>query len=285
MERLIMESMSPLQAVLGLDALDGDRFLAVPVQTPLRRLFGGQVAAQALRAASMTVDTPRPPHSLHGYFIRPGRPSEGVYFEVERTRDGRAFSTRRVTASQEGKPVFEMLASFHDPEPGADWQEATLPPVPSPQELRTVSFTGLFGKSHPVEIRPVTPPEPGTFPKIHPFWVRVTAPVGPDEASHACLLTYLSDIATVRAACAPGTTAWPGLTVSLDHSVWFHRPARVDQWLLISMDPAAHIGTRGLARGSIQTTDGTLIASVAQEALLRPDADDGHDQRGGPRRT
>jgi acyl-CoA thioesterase-2 len=264
--------MSPLQAILDLDALDGDRFVAVAVQTPLRRLFGGQVAAQALRAAGLTVDTPRPPHSLHGYFIRPGQPAEPVYFEVERTRDGRTFSTRRVTVSQEGKPIFEMLASFHDPEPGTDWQEAALPPVPLPQELRTVAFTGLFGKSHPVEIRPVIAPEPGTFPKIHPFWVRVTAPVGADEAAHACMLTYLSDIATVRAACAPGVPLRPGLTVSLDHSVWFHRPPRVDQWLLISMDSAAHIGTRGLARGSIQTTDGTLIASVAQEALLRPEA-------------
>jgi acyl-CoA thioesterase II len=267
-----MDGPSPLQAVLDLDALDGDRFLAVPVPTRMRRLFGGQVAAQALRAASMTVDPGRPAHSLHGYFIRPGQPSEPLYLEVDRTRDGRAFSTRRVTASQEGKPIFEMLASFHAPEPGEDWQEAVLPAVPLPDQLSTVPFVGLSGKNHPVEIRPVTPPEPGTFPKIHPFWVRVTAPVDPDEASHACLLTYLSDIATVRAACAPGSPAWPGLLVSLDHSVWFHRPPRADQWLLVSMESAAHIGTRGLARGTIHAADGTLVASVAQEALLRPDA-------------
>jgi acyl-CoA thioesterase II len=266
-----MPDISPLQAVLDLDQLDGDQFIAVPRETRLRRLFGGQVAAQSLRAATLTVDVPRPPHSLHGYFIRPGQPAEAVHFEVERTRDGRSFSTRRVTASQEGKPIFEMIASFNDPEPGEDWQEATLPAVPPPDELRTVPFTGLFGRNHPVEIRPVTPPEPGTFPKIHPFWVRVTSAI--DDDAHACVLAYLSDIATVRAAHAPGVPLRPGLTVSLDHSIWFHRPPRVDQWLLISMDPVAHIGTRGLARGSVQTTDGTVIASIAQEALLRPNPD------------
>jgi acyl-CoA thioesterase II len=258
-------------SILDLDQLDGDRFLAVPAELPPTRMFGGQVAAQALRAAYLTVDTPRPAHSLHGYFIRPGRPADVVQFEVERTRDGRAFATRRVTASQEGKPIFEMIASFHDPEPGAEWQEAALPPVPPPDELRALAFTGLSGKNHPVEIRPVTPPEPGSFAKIHPFWARLTEPIGPDPAAHACMLTYLSDIATVRAAHQPGIPFRPGMVVSLDHSLWFHRPPRVDQWLLISMDSAAHIGTRGLARGSVQTADGTLIASVAQEALIRPE--------------
>jgi acyl-CoA thioesterase-2 len=223
--------MSPLRAILDLDKLDGDRFVAIPVQTRLTRLFGGQVAAQALRAACHTVDATRPPHSLHGYFIRPGRPADAVHFEVE--------------------------------------QEPVLPSVPPPEQSRTIPFTGLFGSSPPVEIRPVTPAEPGRFPRIHPFWVRPTEPVEADQASQACLLTYLSDIATLRAAQAPGSPVQLG-SVSLDHSVWFHRPPSVDQWLLVSMDSVAHIGTRGLARGSIQTTDGTLVASIAQEALFRP---------------
>jgi acyl-CoA thioesterase II len=257
-------------SILDLDRLDGDRFTALSTETRLTRLFGGQVAAQALKAACLTVDTPRPPHSLHGYFIRPGRPADAVHFEVERTRDGRSFSTRRVTVSQEGKPIFEMIASFHDPEPGSDWPEPAVPLVPPPEELSPVAFTGLSGKSHPVEIRPVAPFVPGSFGTIHPFWVRVAVPVRPDE--QACMLTYLSDIATVRAAHAPGSPARPGMVVSLDHSVWFHRPPRVDQWLLVSMGPVAHVGTRGLARGSIQAADGTLVASVAQEALLRPQA-------------
>jgi acyl-CoA thioesterase II len=263
--------MSALRAILDLDKLDGDRFVAVPVKTRLTRLFGGQVAAQALRAACHTVDAARPPHSLHGYFIRPGRPADAVHFEVERTRDGRTFSTRTVTVSQEGKPIFEMIASFQSPEPGMDWQEPVRPPVPSPEQSRTVPFTGLFGNSPPVEIRPVTPFEPGSFPKIHPFWVRPIEPVEADQAAQACVLTYLSDIATLRAAQAPGSPVQLG-SVSLDHSVWFHRPPCVDQWLLVSMDSVAHIGTRGLARGSIQTTDGTLVASIAQEALFRPQA-------------
>jgi acyl-CoA thioesterase II len=265
--------MSLLLDALVLERLDGDRFLAVPRSTPLTRTFGGQVAAQAVRAASLTMDPSRPVHSLHAYFIRPGQPAEPMHFEVDRTRDGRAFSTRRVTASQEGKPVFEMIASFQDPSPGLDWQAAAMPPpVPAPEELEPVQFTGLFRSSHAAEIRPVVMPSPGSFGAIHPFWVRVAMPADADDALHACALTYLSDIAVVRAAHAPAAAlpARPGLTVSLDHSVWFHRQARVDQWLLISMDPVAHIGTRGLAHGSVQTTDGTLVASIAQEALLRP---------------
>jgi len=265
-----MGDMSPLLAALDLDQLAGDRFLAVPRETPLTRLFGGQVAAQSLRAACLTVDTgSRPPHSLHGYFIRPGQPAEDVQFEVERTRDGRSFSTRRVTTIQEGKPIFEMIASFHDPEPGLDWQEASLPRVPHPDELAPLNFTGLFGSNHAAEIRPVNPPEGEGFPKIHPFWVRVPMPADADGSLHTCVLTYLSDIAVVRAAHSPAAAVRPGLTVSLDHSVWFHRPPRVDQWLLVSMDPVAHIGARGLARGSIQAADGKLVASVTQEALLR----------------
>jgi acyl-CoA thioesterase-2 len=262
--------MSPLRAALDLEKLDGDRFIAIPHGMGLTRIFGGQVAAQALRAACQTIDSQRSVHSLHCYFIRPGGPAEPVRLEVERTRDGRSFSTRRVTASQEGKPILEMIASFHQPEPGEDWQEAALPLVPPPDELSPLDFTRLFGEDQAAEIRPVAMPESGSFPVLHPFWVRVRMPVGPDEALHACLLTYLSDIAVVRAAQKPGTASWHGLRVSLDHSVWFHRQPRVDQWLLVSMDPVAHIGTRGLARGSIQTADGNLVATVAQEALLRP---------------
>lgn len=257
-------------AALELDKLDGDRFIAVPQETRLTRLFGGQVVAQALRAAGLTLDTPRSAHSLHSYFIRPGQPAEPVQFEVERTRDGRSFSTRRVTARQEGRSIFEMIASFRDPEPGKDWQEAALPPVPPPDELRPLDFPRLFGKHPPVDIRPVIAPEPGTVSAIHPLWVRVAVPLGSDETLHACLLAYLSDIATVRAAFAPTAPARLGLAVSLDHSVWYHRSPRADQWLLVCMNPVAHIGTRGLARGSIQTADGRLVASVAQEALLRP---------------
>jgi acyl-CoA thioesterase II len=209
-----------------IDGLDADS----------RRVICGQVAAQALRAAGLTIDGRRYAHSLHCCFIRPIRSEEPLCFEVSRTRDGRA--------------------SFHDPEPGEDWPPPASPSVPPAEDLR-----------------PVAAPETGSFPISHPFWVRVTTPDDAGPALHACLLTYLSDIAVVRSARAPASEVRHDLRVSLDHSVWFHRPPRVDQWLLYSMDPVAHVGTRALAQGSIRTAAGTLIASVAQEVLLRP-ADD-----------
>jgi acyl-CoA thioesterase II len=260
---------TPFWASLRLEQRDGDRYEAPPRIGGLPRTFGGQVAAQALRAATLTVDGPRRVHSLHAYFIRPGRPGQALRFEVTRTRDGRSFSTRTVTASQEGKPVFEMIASFHDPEPGEDWQGAA-PSVPAPDDLPPVRIPLLFGADQPVEIRPVNPPEPSVFPLSHPFWARVTAPVGDDPALHACLLTYLSDLAVVRSARSPASAAPFEGGVSLDHTIWFHRPSRADEWLLYSMGPVAHVGTRGLAQGSVHTHGGALVASLAQEALLRP---------------
>jgi acyl-CoA thioesterase II len=273
---------SPFLAALSLQQLDGDLFVSSRTGFGRQRIFGGQAVAQALRSAALTMGNPRHVHSLHCYFIRPGRPDEPLHYQVTRTRDGRAFSTRHVTAGQEGKPIFEMVASFHDPEPGEDWPPATPPSVPGPGGLEPVRFPWLFGDDQPVEIRPVTAPVPGSFPISHPFWVRVTAPMDEEPALHACVLAYLSDIAVVRAARAPESRErYDDLRVSLDHSIWFHRPARADQWLLFSMSPVAHVGTRGLAQGSIRTADGTLVASVAQEVLLRPAAP--RSSGGGPR--
>lgn len=264
-----MTGTSALRAALDLEQLDGDLFVAAPHGGGWERTFGGQVVAQALRAAGRTIDRPRHVHSLHSYFIRPGRPQEPVRFEVTRTRDGRAFSSRHVTARQEGKPIFEMIASFHEPEPGENWPPAAPPSVPPPEGLRPVPFSRLFGTDQSVEIRPVAQSGSGDVPISHPFWARVATPDTTEPAIHACLLTYLSDIAVVRAARAPLSTTRYALRVSLDHSIWFHRPPRVDQWLLYAMSPVALVGARGLAQGSVQTLDGTLIASVAQEVLLR----------------
>jgi acyl-CoA thioesterase-2 len=259
-----------LRRALDLRQLDADLFAASPLGLrPDRRTFGGQVAAQALRAATHTVDVRRPVHSLHSYFIRPGRPEEPLYLAVARTRDGRAFSTRHVAASQGGKPIFEMIASFHDAEPGERWQAAGPPDVPPPGELDPAPLPWLFGDDQPVEIRPVAPPSPGSWRVSHPFWLRVTMPEGAEPALHACLLTYLSDLAVVSAARPPESTAQHSLRVSLDHAIWFHRPPDVARWLLYAMSPVTHFGARGLAQGSMWTADGTLIASVAQEVLLR----------------
>ncbi len=252
-----------------LEQLDGDLFVASAGGPGWGRTFGGQVAAQALRAAGLTVSGPRRVHSLHSYFIRPARPEEPLHFHVTRNRDGRSFSTRSVAAVQEGKPIFEMIASFHDPEPGEDWQAAGPLSVPPPEGLASLQFSRMFGDDGPFDIRPVVAPGPGGFPILHPFWIRLTPPVGSDPDLHACLLTYLSDIAVVGAARSPHAQGPYSLQVSLDHAIWFHRRPRVDQWLLYSMSAVAHVGTRGLAQGSIRAADGALIASVTQEALLR----------------
>jgi acyl-CoA thioesterase II len=261
---------SPLLRALDLRQLDADLFAASPLGfRPNRRTFGGQVAAQSLRAATRTIESRRHVHSLHSYFIRPGRPEDPLYLAVARTRDGRAFSTRHVAASQGGKPIFEMIASFHDPEPGEQWQSAGPPAVPPPRDLDPAPLPWLFGDGQSVEIRPVAPPSPGSGRVSHPFWLRVTMPGGAEPALHACLLTYLSDLAVVSAARPPQSTAEHSLRVSLDHAIWFHRPSDVGQWLLYGMSPVTHFGARGLAQGSMWTEDGTLIASVAQEVLLR----------------
>lgn len=263
-----MTDSARLRGVLDLKQLDGDLFAAAPVGLrPTGRIFGGQVAAQALRAAALTVGNGRGVNSLHCYFIRPGRPEDPLYFAVARTRDTRAFSTRHVAVSQGDKPIFEMIASFHDAEPGVEWQSAGPPSVPPAEELAAVPLPWMFGEDQAVEIRPVAVSEPARI--THPFWVRVTLPDDAEPAMHACVLTYLSDLAVVRATRPPQAAAQYSLRVSLDHAVWFHRPPDVSRWLLYSMSPVAHFGARGLAQGSMWTADGTLIASVSQEVLLR----------------
>ncbi|PKK15145.1 acyl-CoA thioesterase II [Thermomonospora sp. CIF 1] len=261
---------SAIEQMFTLQPLEGDAFLAESPAVGRERLFGGQVAAQSLRAACLTVDPARPPHSLHVYFIRPGAIGEPLRLEVNRTRDGRSFSTRHVTACQGGKPILEMVASFHDPEPGHDWQPSPPEGVPGPEELEPVTTDRLLRHLLPFEIRMVRPGRPRRpFLLRHPFWIRVNAPVGDDPALHACLITYLSDMGVVPSAVAPGTRGSVQMAVSLDHALWFHRPARVDQWLLYWTRPASNSGSRGLAHGTLHTRDGTLVASVAQEALLR----------------
>ncbi|MEW2355052.1 acyl-CoA thioesterase domain-containing protein [Spirillospora sp. NPDC029432] len=259
-------------SLFDLEEREGDAFVVTAASTIGReRLFGGQVAAQSLRAACLTVGPERLPHSLHAYFIRPGRPGEELRFDVARTRDGRTFTTRHVTASQGGRPIFEMIASFHAEEPGYDWQPA--PPtagVRQPEELKPPDMPKFFRHPPGFDVRIVTPARPGEFPMRHPFWIRSREPVGDDLSLHACLITYLSDMAVVSSARAPGAPRDLAAAVSLDHALWFNRPARVDEWLLFSVDSAANYGARGLARGTLHTRDGVLVASIAQEALLRP---------------
>ncbi len=264
----------PLEQVLrllDLDRVDGtDSFVAATPGDGPGRLFGGQVASQSLRAAVMTVDPSRPPHSLHAYFIRPGRPGEPLRLDVERTRDGRSFTTRQVSASQGGEPIFILSASFHAPEAGDDWQLPAPSGLPDPESLSPPPMSGRFSMMSPFDVRPVAGPGPGGIPVVHPFWVRVRGVVPDDPTLHVSLLTFLSDMGVVGSARAPGSSAVAFAGASLDHAVWFHRPARVDEWLLFSVDPVSNFGARGLARGTFHTQAGVLVASVAQESLLRP---------------
>ncbi|HVF31459.1 MAG TPA: acyl-CoA thioesterase domain-containing protein [Acidimicrobiales bacterium] len=266
-----------IHGILDLRATGTDRWEApTPAEGP-PRLFGGQVASQTLRAATLTVGDDRRTHSLHSYFIRPGRPGTPLELAVERTRDGRSFSTRRVTAIQQGEAIFVLDASFHTDEGGDDWQAEGLPEgTPSPDALadRAASAFGSapgpgsdFRRSIPFEILPI---RPVTGFAMHPCWVRLREEIDPDDWSmHQAALTFVSDLAVIGSARAPGSTAGFG-GASLDHAVWFHRPVRVDQWLLFSVDPVTNFGARGLARGTFQREDGTLVASLAQECLLRP---------------
>ena len=260
-----------LMRLLDLKEVGADVYEAPTPDEGMGRLFGGQVASQTLRAATLTVDETRPPHSFHAYFIRPGRPGSPLELAVERTRDGRSFTTRRVIAAQNGEPVFELSASFHAPEPGDDWHLPGPRGTPDPDVAGGAeSPMARFTSMSPFELRPVVAPKPGEFPIIHPFWVRTRDRLPDDAALHACVLAFISDMGVVGSARSPESTLPKQfMGASLDHAVWFHRPARADEWILFSVEPVTNFGSRGLARGTMHTSDGVLVASIAQEALLR----------------
>lgn len=264
------ESPRSLLSLLTLRPVGEDRWWApTPAEGP-PRLFGGQVAAQSLMAACLSVELGPRPHSLHGYFIRPGRPDTDMELVVERTRDGRSFTTRHVTAVQEGQAIFELTASFHTDEDGVDWQEPgpeMLAP-PAGEDGPEDSPFGFFRATMPFDVRPAAGIGPGF--SLHPCWVRLREEIDPDDQRlHACALAFVSDLAVVSAARAPGSRTGLPSGASLDHAVWFHRPVDVRDWMLFSADAVSNFGARGLARGTFLTRGGALVASMAQEALLR----------------
>ncbi len=248
------------------------------------RLFGGQVAAQALQAAARTVDGV-PAHSLHGYFLRPGNPDVPVLYTVDRIRDGRSFTTRRVVAVQRGKAIFNMAVSFHEPESGYVHQDPA-PTVPEPDELPTAAdLVEQNADRLPEEVRAWAPrPRPidmryehaptylGGQPHEGPSrnWFRVGRRLEDGEALHQAILTYVTDIGLIDSVIQRHGRKEPMMVASLDHAVWFHRPLRVDDWLLYVQDSPTAFGARGFARGSIFDREGVLVASVAQEGLVRP---------------
>jgi acyl-CoA thioesterase-2 len=254
------------------------------------RVFGGQVVAQALLAAGRTVPRDRRVHSLHGYFLRPGDSGAPMVFEVDRIREGRSFTTRQVSGIQHGETIFHLTASFHRPEDGPQFQDAAAPATTSPDETPTTAQWFAPFSAHPVrrhferylgyrplEVRFVDEPPPlavltGPRPPRQALWIRAIPPLPEDPLLHACAVTYASDMSLVSTGLLPhGLTITSDAiqTASIDHSVWFHRPFRADDWLLYAQDSPSSAGARGFTRGQIFTADGVLIASTAQESLIR----------------
>lgn len=255
------EPRSDIRELLALEEIDQDLYRANLVFDEPFALYGGQVAAQALRAAGLTVPPDRLPHSLHGYYLRGGDAARPTIFHVERDRDGRSFSARRVVAVQGGKVIFNMSASFHVAESGADREIIPAPEVPEPAELPGSHLPRLFS----MESR--LPPQPyPDAPWPTRFWARCTADLPDDPLTHACVLTYLSDISSGLMPLN-GDAGESG--ASLDHAVWFHRQVRMDDWVLMDLVPHSVSSGRGFYSGTIRGQDGTFGASLTQEALFR----------------
>ena len=273
-----------LVALLDLERIEENIFRGVsPAQSPVR-VFGGQVAGQALVAAGRTVPSERKVHSLHAYFIRPGDPSIPIVYEVDRIRDGRSFTTRRVIAVQRSKAIFALSASFHQVEPGIEHAE-TMPDVPAPDDLPTrlesmAKYAHKLGPiataPRPIDIRYVTEPPwelrgQGSEARSQ-VWMRADGTLPADELLHVCVLTYASDMTLLDSILVRHGVYWGFdrvLGASLDHALWFHRPFRADEWFLYDCVSPSAAGARGLATGRFFAQDGTLIATVVQEGLLR----------------
>ncbi|HEY3749653.1 MAG TPA: acyl-CoA thioesterase II [Pseudonocardiaceae bacterium] len=274
-----------LVALLDLERIEDDIFRGVsPAESPVR-VFGGQVAGQALIAAGRTVPADRRVHSLHAYFIRPGDPSIPIVYEVDRIRDGRSFTTRRATAIQRGKAIFALSASFQLDEEGMDHSEP-MPDVPPPDTLpsyaeRVAPLGELLQerllRPRPIDLRYVTEPawlsrEAGPRDARNQVWMRADGTLPDDQLLHVCVLTYCSDMTLLDSVLARHGVYW-GLDdvngASLDHALWFHRPFRADEWVLYDCTSPTASGARGLATGRFFTQSGAHIATVVQEGLLR----------------
>ena len=250
--------------LLNLEELDRNLYRALNEARPAgyQTLFGGQVAAQCLRAAGHTVPEGRHAHSLHGYFLRPGRPNHAVILQVHRDRDGRSFSSRRVEALQRGEVIFSMSASFHEQRDGAEY----LPPAPVdvPEPEAAPQSTEPWMNRKMLQLRPVDGATEGANSRI---WARLSERLDDDPLTHACALTYMSDFGTGFAHVE--VEGLPKGGPSLDHAMWFHAPVRADGWVLIDLGPRKAGGMRGLYDGAMYDEAGTLAALLAQEVLLR----------------
>ncbi|HUX73296.1 MAG TPA: acyl-CoA thioesterase II [Steroidobacteraceae bacterium] len=275
-----------LVKLMTLERLELDLFRGESRDIGSPQVFGGQVLGQALVAATATVES-RAVHSLHAYFLRRGDCNAPIVYEVDRARDGNHFSTRRIVAIQHGEQIFNMSASFQTPEAGLDHQ-SSMPAVPAPDQLRDAEFylrdalpkmppgiRRLLEKKRPFEFRPVDVPnllQPEKLPPLRNVWFRAVGALPDDEALHRALLAYVSDFNLLDTATMPHGLSFVSTNLvmaSIDHAMWFHRPVRVDEWLLYSTDSPSASGARGFTRGQIFSTDGRLVASACQEGLMR----------------
>ena len=281
---------SELIELLSLERLEDNLFRGQSRDIGTRFVFGGQVLGQALSAAQATLDdldAPRTAHSLHAYFLRAGNIDAPIVYDVDRTRDGGSFSVRRVTAIQHGQPIFVFAASFQREESGAEHQ-LSMPEVPMPEDIEPApavppdvmaklptKVQRWLSRQGPFEFRHVYPRDELNPPKRPPYqqvWFRLTERVGDAAELHRALLAYASDFHLLGTATFPHGISYYQRGVqmaSLDHALWFHRPFRADDWLLYSIDSPSAQGARGLARGLIYDRNGRLVASTAQEGLIR----------------
>ncbi len=283
---IMSTAVDELLTVLDLEPLEVNLFRGRSPQVGWQRVFGGQVIGQALVAACRTVDN-RLAHSMHAYFLLPGDPRIPIVYDVERIRDGKSFTTRRVKAIQHGHPIFSMSVSFHNDEGGFEHQ-TKMPDVPGPEDLPGEAdvrarilptmpdpVRRYYERERPIELRPVEYArylgkkyQDGKFN----VWIRTTGKLPDDPAIHQCVLAYASDMTLLDTALVPhGRTLFEKdfMAASLDHALWLHRPFRADDWLLYAQDSPNLHGARGFSRGLIFKRDGTLVASVAQEGLVR----------------
>jgi acyl-CoA thioesterase-2 len=282
------EVLDELVKLLALERIEENLFRGQSQNLGWGTVFGGQVLGQALSAATQTVGTDRRVHSMHAYFLRPGDAKKPIVYDVDRIRDGGSFTTRRVVAIQSGEPIFNFSASFQIEEPGFEHQDA-MPDVPAPETLRTDQerlralgerlpkvFRERAFEARPFEVRPVDDSSDiilsGPMPASRQVWMKTVAALPDDPGVHRALLAYASDYSFITTSLLPHAVGWhtPGMQVaSLDHVMWFHEPFRADEWLLYAIEsPKAH-GARGLVRGKVFTRDGRLVASTAQEGLIR----------------
>ena len=276
-----------LKALLDVEEIDRDLYRGARAEGSTGRVFGGQVIGQALVAASKSVDEDRPIHSLHAYFMRPGDTALPIIYRVVRDYDGGSFSTRRVIAMQRGVPILNMAASFQRPEEGLSHQ-SIMPPVPMPEDLISEeedfrahideipeAMRDWVLRPRHIELRPVQsrfPAEARSREPVQQTWFRAVGPLGDDPLVHRAVLAFASDMVLLGTSMIPHDLDWmkPGLqSASLDHALWLHEPFNADEWLLYATDSPWSGHARGFNRGSIFTRDGRLVASVAQEGLIR----------------